>query len=308
MNRKIAILSDIHGNLNALKAVISAAEKEGVNEYWLLGDILLPGPGSKDLLELLYQLPITVKIKGNWDDCFLEVLDVSNIDDATDIYLARLSQYLCETLSKDDIEFLRNMPTRVKNTINGVNFSLTHNQIEKNWGGALIPNSEQINFDHLFDKDTDVAIYYGNGNWNNLEAIELVKARIMLLASPEYLKDNPIEKPEDLAGKNLIHVCSSTKWKQMVDHLKLDMDIETGPMFGTTSMGIQAAKHGQGVVVANRMLAQDEIEEGSVVEPLMTNVYDEKAFYVVYPPQMAESTKVKCFVDWITEEIKNSYK
>ena len=160
----------------------------------------------------------------------------------------------------------------------------------------------------LFGKDTDVAIYYGNGNWNNLEAIELVKARIMLLASPEYLKDNPIEKPEDLAGKNLIHVCSSTKWKQMVEHLKLDMDIETGPMFGTTSMGIQAAKHGQGVVVANRMLAQDEIEEGSVVEPLMTNVYDEKAFYVVYPPQMAESTKVKCFVDWITEEIKNSYK
>lgn len=40
----------------------------------------------------------------------------------------------------------------------------------------------------LFGKDTDVAIYYGNGNWNNLEAIELVKARIMLLASPEYLK------------------------------------------------------------------------------------------------------------------------
>ena len=30
----------------------------------------------------------------------------------------------------------------------------------------------------LFGKDTDVAIYYGNGNWNNLEAIELVKARI----------------------------------------------------------------------------------------------------------------------------------
>lgn len=159
MNRKIAILSDIHGNFNALKAVISDAEKQEVHEYWVLGDILLPGPGSKDLLELLYQLPITVKIKGNWDDCFLEVLDVSNIDDATDIYLARLSQYLCETLSKDDIEFLRNMPTRVKNTINGVNFSLTHNQIEKNWGGALIPSSEQINFDHLFDKDTDVAIY-----------------------------------------------------------------------------------------------------------------------------------------------------
>ncbi len=161
----------------------------------------------------------------------------------------------------------------------------------------------------LFGKDTDVAIYYGNGNWNNLEAIELVKARIMLLASPDYLKENPITEPKDLAGKNLIHVCSYTKWNQMVDHLNLgNVNTEIGPMFSTTSMGIQAAKHGQGVVVANRMLAQDEIEAGTVVEPFSTDVYDEKAFYVVYPPQMAQSEKVKHFVNWITEEIKNSYK
>lgn len=161
----------------------------------------------------------------------------------------------------------------------------------------------------LFGKDTDVAIYYGNGNWQNLEAIELVKARIMVLASPEYLKENPISQPEDLAGKNLIHVCSYTKWKQMVDHLNLEgVDTESGPMYGTTSMGIQAAKHRQGVVVANRMLAQDEIDEGTVVEPFVTDVYDEKAFYVVYPPQMAKTAKVEHFVEWITEEIKGSYR
>lgn len=161
----------------------------------------------------------------------------------------------------------------------------------------------------LFGKDTDVAIYYGNGNWNNLEAIELVKARIMILASPEYLKDHPIEKPSDLVGKNLIHVCSYTKWKQMVDHLGLNnVDTETGPMFSTTSMGIQAAKHGQGLVVANRMLAQDEIEAGTVIEPFHSDVYDEKAFYVVYPSQMAQMTKVQHFVEWITQEIHQSYK
>ncbi len=161
----------------------------------------------------------------------------------------------------------------------------------------------------LFGKDTDVAIYYGNGNWHNLEAIELIKARIMVLASPEYLKENPITKPEDLASKNLIHVCSYTKWKQMAEHLNLhDVNTEVGAMFSTTSMGIQAAKHRQGVVVANRILAQDEIAAGSVIEPFVTDVYDEKAFYVVYPPQMAETEKVKHFVDWITEEIKGSYR
>ncbi|VEI46856.1 DNA-binding transcriptional activator GcvA [Actinobacillus equuli] len=32
----------------------------------------------------------------------------------------------------------------------------------------------------LLGKDIDVAIYYGTGNWQNLEAIELVQARIMI--------------------------------------------------------------------------------------------------------------------------------
>ena len=161
----------------------------------------------------------------------------------------------------------------------------------------------------LFGKDIDVAIYYGTGNWHNLEAIELIKARIMILASPEYLQENPISRPNDLLGKNLIHVCSHTKWKQMINHLKLDgIDTESGPMYSNTSMGIQAAKHRQGVVVANRILAQNEIAEGSVIEPFITDVYDEKAFYVVYPPQMAEVAKVKHFVEWITHEIEGSYK
>ncbi|MBD4684152.1 transcriptional regulator, partial [Xanthomonas citri pv. citri] len=76
-----------------------------------------------------------------------------------------------------------------------------------------------------------------------------------------------------------------TKWKQMAEHLNLNnLEVESGPMYSNTSMGMQAAKHGQGVVVANRILAQNAIEEGSVIEAFTTDVYDEKAFYVVYPP------------------------
>ena len=42
---KIAVLSDIHGNTRALEAVLADAEKAGAEEYWLLGDILMPGTG-----------------------------------------------------------------------------------------------------------------------------------------------------------------------------------------------------------------------------------------------------------------------
>ena len=43
MNHRIAILSDIHGDTRALEAVIADARDQGATEYWLLGDILLPG-------------------------------------------------------------------------------------------------------------------------------------------------------------------------------------------------------------------------------------------------------------------------
>ncbi len=40
---KIALLSDIHGNTTALEAVLEDSRKAKVDEYWLLGDSLMPG-------------------------------------------------------------------------------------------------------------------------------------------------------------------------------------------------------------------------------------------------------------------------
>ena len=56
---KIAVLSDIHGNTRALEAVLADAEKAGVEEYWLLGDIShARGLDEKNILQRLEGLPI----------------------------------------------------------------------------------------------------------------------------------------------------------------------------------------------------------------------------------------------------------
>ena len=39
---KIALLSDIHGNMTALEAVLADSQRAKVDEYWLLGDTLMP--------------------------------------------------------------------------------------------------------------------------------------------------------------------------------------------------------------------------------------------------------------------------
>ena len=160
MNNRIAILSDIHGDTTALEAVIADARALGATEYWLLGDILLPGPGREDLFDLLDAIPITAAVRGNWDDCVLEALDGEyGLEDPQEIQLLRLTQYLMEGLDPKRIDWLRSLPLVEKKEVNGIRFSLTHNLPEKNYGGDLRPANVTENFDQLLDDQTDMAIY-----------------------------------------------------------------------------------------------------------------------------------------------------
>ena len=160
MKQRIAILSDIHGNTTALEAVLDDAKELGATEYWLLGDLFLPGPGGNDLMDLLEGLPITVSVRGNWDDCVLEALDgVYGLEDPQEIQLLRLTQYLMERLDTRHIDWLRSLPLLDKIEVDGLRFSLSHNLPDKNYGGALKVTNETSNFDHLLDEETDIAVY-----------------------------------------------------------------------------------------------------------------------------------------------------
>ena len=160
MKHRIAILSDIHGNTTALEAVIKDAQELGATEYWLMGDILLPGPGRNELFKLLSSIPITATVRGNWDDCVLEALDGEyGLEDPQEIQLLRLTQYLMEEIDSKYVDWIRSLPLVVKKEINGIRFSLTHHLSEKNYGGELRPANDTSHFDQLLDNQTDMAIY-----------------------------------------------------------------------------------------------------------------------------------------------------
>lgn len=158
----------------------------------------------------------------------------------------------------------------------------------------------------LLGKEIDVAIYYGSGKWENVQSIRLVESPLVILASPKFLEKQPLVEPKDLIGKTLLHVFSRNKWKRTIEHFGLtaELDVEqSGSMFSHTFMAIQAAMHQQGIAIANKILAQHELEQGNLIEPFPTGLMDEKAFYVVYPPQMAEHATVQRFVAWIVGEM-----
>ena len=54
---KIAVLSDIHGNMEAFREVVKYLEKEQIKKVLILGDIIDYGPHSNEVITCLMDLP-----------------------------------------------------------------------------------------------------------------------------------------------------------------------------------------------------------------------------------------------------------
>ena len=64
---RIAILSDIHGNLVALDAVLADARAQGAEQFWVIGDFSAIGPDPVAVLDRLTSLAGLLVTRGNTD-------------------------------------------------------------------------------------------------------------------------------------------------------------------------------------------------------------------------------------------------
>lgn len=158
---KIALLSDIHGNTKALEAVIADAKTAQVDEYWLLGDILMPGTGRRNILELLNELPLSIRVLGNWEDSLWRALH-HKLDSSrpSHRYLIRHCQYILEEISPEEIDAMQEVPMQTHREISGLKIGITHHLPDKNWGRELIHIGAQDDFDRLVSNPScDIAVY-----------------------------------------------------------------------------------------------------------------------------------------------------
>ena len=75
---RIAIISDIHSNLEALKATFKDIEKRKVDRIICLGDIIAKGVHPKECLKLIRE-KCDIVLQGNCDEHFSR--EYKNIDE-----------------------------------------------------------------------------------------------------------------------------------------------------------------------------------------------------------------------------------
>lgn len=77
-----AIISDIHGNLEALQAVLDDIELQGINSIYCLGDIIGYGPNQGECIDLVIQ-HCDLTIMGNHEADFLSIINGKSSDPDT---------------------------------------------------------------------------------------------------------------------------------------------------------------------------------------------------------------------------------
>jgi diadenosine tetraphosphatase ApaH/serine/threonine PP2A family protein phosphatase len=98
---RVAIATDIHGNRHAFEAVIAAAEADGAEELWCLGDLVGYG-GDPDASVALARANCTVCLAGNHDLAVVDVLSLEEFSRGA----ALAAQWTREVIQPDTREFL----------------------------------------------------------------------------------------------------------------------------------------------------------------------------------------------------------
>ncbi len=106
LSAEVAVISDIHSNLQALEAVVAECEKRQINRYFCLGDIVGYGANPTECLKLIKSLHCTT-VMGNHD----MYVATGNIDADVTALARRGLEHSNEQLTKTAKKWLLSLPS-----------------------------------------------------------------------------------------------------------------------------------------------------------------------------------------------------
>ncbi len=129
---KLAVISDIHGNLFALEKVLEDIEHEKCDNIICLGDLAMAGPEPDKTVELVKQMNWDV-VQGNTDKMIVEFNEeMFNALKGQIPIMANALRNDAEVISDENKEYLKNLPEKLEININNTPILLVHGSPRRN--------------------------------------------------------------------------------------------------------------------------------------------------------------------------------
>ena len=125
---KYAVISDIHGNYPALKAVLEDAGRQGITHCLFAGDYCISGPFPDECISTIRAIPDHIAIRGN-EEKYLENQIGKDPSLLTDGQM-QISYWTYRNLSKENMDYALTLPHTVDFECNGIPVRMAHSSVD----------------------------------------------------------------------------------------------------------------------------------------------------------------------------------
>lgn len=149
---KIAVISDIHGNLPALQAALADIDERRVEKLIVLGDLSIKGLYPNETIELLRKRKIEAWVLGNTDKWIFE--DKQKYDSKNSDYV----EFCKERIKDENIDFLKQLPEQSSLLIDGLRILCVHGSPKADTDIIGMDTMENILTGYIEGIDTDIIL------------------------------------------------------------------------------------------------------------------------------------------------------
>ena len=182
MNKQIAIFSDIHGNYQALNAILKDIKKRKIDNVYCLGDTIGIGPNPKECLDLIINNNIKM-VLGNHELYYLNGTSIDNFMDESE---KEHHRWIKKQLGGKHKEFLNNCELKITKQIDKYTISFQHFLFNNTDNQYPFEDIKIINDNMINLPDSDITFI---GHYHNPFELNINKKRLIDVGSSGCTKD-----------------------------------------------------------------------------------------------------------------------
>ena len=127
---KFAVITDIHGNAPALRAVLAEIDcRQDIDHIYCLGDMIAIGPDSNEVLDLLFSRLDVSMITGNHDEIVV-ALSKGEPHPESHVHVKEHHEWIAERIDEQFVRKLGKLPRFIRKNILWHSIFFTHYYVE----------------------------------------------------------------------------------------------------------------------------------------------------------------------------------
>ena len=164
----------------------------------------------------------------------------------------------------------------------------------------VITRETRVHFD---SEPIDIAIYLGEENWKDAEAIELCPYEVIPACSPELKKRFLFNSPKDLRKAPLLHLTSwPDAWEQWLSHYHAPAGRVRGMLFDQITTLAAAAGASLGIALLPSALYFAEYNWSELVPALDLPLRSASSYRLAWPEDRGDYPPFVTFKAWLLDQ------